>query len=93
MAKGEDLFLKPFPSRLLFRYEPDPRQSAGFEEILVLTIARFRPPIHGEKLGKGARDGSVVESQGDESALLIQRVAEPERAGLQPRPVRAERIG
>ena len=36
--------------------------------------------------------GVVVEPQGKEAALLVQRVAKAEHAGLQLRPVRAERL-
>jgi hypothetical protein len=38
------------------------------------------------------RSLAFIEAQGKEAALLVQRVAKPERAGLQLRPARAERI-
>ena len=52
-----------------------------------------REPVDVNGLRQGAFDGGVVEAQGKEAALLVQRVAKAEHAGFQLRPVRAERIG
>jgi hypothetical protein len=42
-----------------------------------------------KELRQGAFDGSVVQSQRNEAALLVQRVGKPKRARLHLRPVRA----
>ena len=42
---------------------------------------------------QGAFDGGVVEPQGNEAAIVIQRIAKAKRASLQLRPVGAERMG
>jgi MraW methylase family len=60
-----------------------------FKELNMGLFAVRRVPIDVKELRRGAFDGGVVEPQGNEAALLVQRVAEPEGAGLQLRPVRA----
>lgn len=47
--------------------------------------------VYVNELRQGA-DWGIVEPQGDEAMLLVQRVAKAERLALQLRPVRAERI-
>ena len=55
--------------------------------------------VNASSLREDAFDGGIVELQGKEAALLVQRIAKGqvarpiERAGFQLRPVRAERMG
>lgn len=65
---------------------------AGLGEPRIFLLKFREAPVDGNGLRQGAPDGSVVESQKKEPALLIQRVTKPERAGLQFRPLRAARI-
>ena len=59
-------------------------QAASFEEFFVVLLALLSEPPDVKELRQGTFDGGVVEPQGNEAALLVQRVAEPERACLPP---------
>jgi hypothetical protein len=64
----------------------------GFQELHVFPLTVLRLPIDVKKWRQVAFDGSRVEPQWNEAALLVERVAKPERAGLQLRPFGAEGI-
>ena len=66
--------------------------AAPQEESTILLII-FIPPVNIAELCQGALNRRVVKTQRDEPVVLVQRVAKPEGAGLQLRPVRAERMG
>ncbi|MFH1716070.1 MAG: hypothetical protein ABIF19_01855 [Planctomycetota bacterium] len=62
-------------------------RSASFEELCILLLAGLWEPVDVKELRQGAFDGGVVKSHRDKAAALIQRIAKPERTGLQLRPV------
>jgi hypothetical protein len=57
-------------------------RAASFEKFRVCLLTAFRPPVYVTELRQRAFDGGVVEAEGDEAALLVERVAEAEGAGL-----------
>jgi hypothetical protein len=65
---------------------------AGFEELRILLLTVLRKPVDVQELRQGAFDGGFVEPQGNEAALLVQRVAKAVRIALQLRPVGTERL-
>ncbi len=96
MAERHDLFLESLPRLLsllnLLRCRRFLR-AAGFEEFGILLLARLRQPVDGEELRQRACDFGLVEPQGDEAALSVERVAVTKRVAFELRPIRAERIG
>jgi hypothetical protein len=78
---------------LLLQNQRFRRRLARLDELHIIQLTFRRAPVDVKELRQGAFDGGVVEPQGNEAALPIQRVAKPERAGLQLRPVRLERLG
>ena len=66
--------------------------TAGLEELRILLLAVCGKPVDVKKLREGTFDGGVVESQGNEAAFLIERVAEEVCVSFQFRPVGAERV-
>ena len=65
---------------------------AGLEELRILLLTVRCQPIDIKRLREGASDRNLVEPQRNEAPLLVLRVAKTERARLQLRPLRAERI-
>ena len=45
-------------------------------------IAVFLEPVNVKELRQGTFDGCIVQPQRNESSILVQRVAKPERARL-----------
>jgi len=87
------LYIAPSARRRYLRWWRLRRRPASFEKLRILLLAVVREPVDVQELCQGALDGGIVEPQGNEAALLVQRVAKPEGAGLQLRPVRPEGIG
>ena len=69
-----------------------PQRATYFDDLRIILLAVRRLPVDVKELAKGAFDGCVVEAQRNKASLLVQRVAKAERAGLQLRPLRAERM-
>ena len=81
------------PARdLCFRHSRFRCWTAGIEELHILLLAVLLEPANVEKLRQGTFDGGLVELQGNEAVLLVQRVAKPKRLAFQHRLVGAERL-
>ncbi len=92
VAERDDVHNESFACQSLL-IGGSPRQwAAGVQELGVFLLAKCRPPVQVQELRQRAPDRRVVEPQRDEPALLVQRVAKPERASLQLCPVRPERL-
>src|ERR1019366_8637349 len=66
--------------------------AASSEELRIFLAAVRRQPTDVQKLRQRAFGGGIVEAQGNEAALLVQRVAKAVCAGFQLCPVGTERV-
>jgi len=64
----------------------------GIEKLCKFLLAALLSPINKKKLRQRVLDRGVIESQRDETAIVVQRVSKTKRTGLQFRPIRAECI-